>query len=48
MACGCGNKKVAKAFEVTLPSGKTMTVQSEQQARIEVTRAGGGSYRPKK
>lgn len=47
MACNC-NKKTAQAFVVSLPSGQTMEVKSEAQARAEVTKAGGGSYKVKK
>lgn len=47
MGCNCG-KRPASAFEVTLPSGQTMTVKTEAQARAEITKAGGGKYKPKK
>jgi hypothetical protein len=47
MGCNCG-KRPARAFVVSLPNGTTMTVDSEAQARAEITRAGGGKYKPKK
>lgn len=47
MGCGCGSgsKTADVKFVVTLPNRTTMEVSSEQAARAEVTRAGGGSYR---
>ena len=47
MACGCQGeqpKAPEPKFEVKLPDGKTMTVDGEHAARVEVTRAGGGTY----
>lgn len=49
MGCGCGSSKSANAtYVVTLPNRTTMEVSSEQAARAEITKAGGGSYRRKK
>lgn len=31
-------------FEVSLPGGQTMTVNSEHEARVAITRAGGGTF----
>lgn len=47
MGCNCG-KKVATSFEVTLPDGRSLIVNSQAQARAEITKAGGGKYKPKK
>lgn len=48
MACSSCGKKSIRSFEVTLPDGQTKTVQSEAQARAEITKAGGGKYKPKR
>lgn len=48
MACACGGgNKTTDKFVVTLPNKTTMEVSSEQAARAEITKAGGGSYRRK-
>lgn len=44
--CNCGKARV-QAFVVSLPNGQTMEVKSEAQARAEITKAGGGSYKAK-
>lgn len=47
MACGCNGAPAAPTsdtFEVRLPDGTVKTVNSEVDARIEITMAGGGSY----
>jgi hypothetical protein len=31
-------------FEVRLPDGQTLTVNSEHEARVAITRAGGGDF----
>ena len=31
-------------YEVQLPNGQTMTVNSEHEARVQITRAGGGTF----
>lgn len=31
-------------YEVKLPDGQTLTVSSEHEARVAVTRAGGGTF----
>jgi|RhiMetdeSRZDD1v2_1073273.scaffolds.fasta_scaffold1262911_2 hypothetical protein len=31
-------------YEVSLPNGQTMTVSSEHDARVAITRAGGGTF----
>lgn len=31
-------------FEVRLPSGDVLTVNSEHEARVAITRAGGGDF----
>lgn len=49
--CNCRNglsspatQTPAQQFEVKLPSGDTVTVNSEHEARVAVTRAGGGTF----
>jgi hypothetical protein len=47
MSCGCNGVPPAptsETFEVRLPDGTTKTVNSEIDARIEITMAGGGTY----
>ena len=47
MPCACNDPKPAKApeqFKVTLPSGQTKTVESEHEAKVQITLAGGGTY----
>lgn len=34
----------ADRFEVRLPNGETLTVNSEHEARVAITRAGGGEF----
>jgi hypothetical protein len=46
MGCNCGKSTPSK-FEVRFPDGTTKTVTSPAQARAEITKAGGGSYKPK-
>lgn len=31
-------------YEVQLPNGQTQTVSSEHEARVAITRAGGGTF----
>lgn len=53
--CGCrggGGDAVntgqnMQQYEVTLANGQTMTVNSEHEARVAITRAGGGDFRRK-
>lgn len=51
--CGCrGGGSTAEAapaqqYEVRLPSGESFTVDSEHEARVAVTRAGGGDFTKK-
>jgi hypothetical protein len=53
--CGCrgGSAETVNTgqnmqqYEVTLPSGESFTVNSEHEARVAVTRAGGGDFRKK-
>jgi hypothetical protein len=50
--CGCRGGATQEAassqqYEVKLPDGQTMTVSSEHEARVAVTRAGGGDFRKK-
>lgn len=50
MGCACQgnqNKEPEPEFVVKLPNGQEMTVTGEHEARVAVTRAGGGSYRRK-
>jgi len=56
MPCACNggtsdgpqaNRSQDQQFVVTLPSGRTVEVTGEHAARVEVTMAGGGTYRPK-
>lgn len=46
--CGCNGGATPAApegqFEVRLPSGETFTVNSEHEARVAITRAGGGDF----
>lgn len=47
--CGCRGGASAHStpqqqFKVYLPSGETLTVNSEHEARVAVTRAGGGTF----
>lgn len=46
MPCACGGTPtgVTTQFEVRLPNGQVKIVDSETQAKIEITAAGGGSY----
>ena len=47
MPCGCnGTAPVTpeQKFEVILPNGTRKIVDGEHNARVEVTKAGGGSY----
>jgi len=52
--CGCrggatqeNTGQNMQQYEVSLPNGQTMTVNSEHEARVAVTRAGGGDFRRK-
>lgn len=49
MPCACQGEqpKPAEEFVVTLANGEVLTVGSEHEARVHVTRAGGGTYRRK-
>lgn len=49
--CNCRNgmstpatSTPAQQFEVQLPNGDRVTVNSEHEARVAVTRAGGGTF----
>jgi len=46
--CGCSGgtppPQDQGQFEVRLPSGETFTVNSEHEARVAITRAGGGDF----
>jgi len=49
--CNCGNPNSSPStstsvqrYEVKLPSGQTEIVNSEHEARVAVTRAGGGTF----
>jgi hypothetical protein len=49
--CGCNGGGATvnsgqnmQQFEVVLPDGKTLTVSSEHEARVAITRAGGGDF----
>jgi hypothetical protein len=49
--CGCRNgnsspqsQSPAQQFDVKLPSGETVVANSEHEARVMVTRAGGGTF----
>lgn len=49
MPCGCnggtsGIQTQEPMYVVTLPSGMKVEVRGEHAARVEVTKAGGGSY----
>lgn len=49
MPCPCNENKNEPAkqetFSVSLPSGETKTVNSEHEAKVAITLAGGGTYR---
>jgi hypothetical protein len=50
--CGCRGGTTAEAapaqqYEVRLPSGEMFTVNSEHEARVAITRAGGGDFSKK-
>lgn len=51
--CGCNGGAAAAAaasqqqYEVKLPSGESFTVNSEHEARVAITRAGGGDFSKK-
>lgn len=44
--CGCNSTPAppAERYEVKLPNGNTFIVNSEHEARVEVTKAGGGTF----
>lgn len=49
--CGCRGVQSSpqesmsqQKFEVNLPNGQTQTVNSEHEARVAITRAGGGTF----
>ena len=47
--CGCRGGATPEntpdqQFEVRLPDGQTFTVNSEHEARVAITRAGGGDF----
>lgn len=47
MPCGCNGGTPAspeQKFEVILPSGVRVIVDGEHAAKVEITKAGGGSY----
>lgn len=47
MGCACNGAKrqvSTQQYEVRLPGGQVFTVDSEHAARVEVTKAGGGTY----
>lgn len=49
-SCGGGAAKASAApreFVVTLANGTTKNVSSEYEARVEITKAGGGTYKLK-
>lgn len=52
MGCGCGgaSKKIKEpqTFTVTRRDGSTVDVNSEYDARVEITRSGGGTFKPKR
>ena len=47
--CGCNGAKTdgGSGYEVRLPNGEVRIVETEQDARIAITMAGGGEYRKK-
>lgn len=52
--CGCRGSATQEntgqnmqQFEVTLSNGQSFTVNSEHEARVAITRAGGGDFRRK-
>lgn len=47
MGCACQEgqpKQQEPKFEVRLPSGERKQVEGEHAAKVEITRAGGGTY----
>jgi hypothetical protein len=49
--CNCGNANSSppvrtgqENYIVSLPDGSTLTVSSEHEARVAITRAGGGTF----
>lgn len=47
MPCNCGGgapQPVAVPYEVRLPDGSRKIVNSEHEAKVAVTMAGGGTY----
>lgn len=46
--CGCrgaqSQPQRTETFDVKLPDGTTLVASSEHEARVAVTRAGGGTY----
>lgn len=49
--CNCGGGSSSppvrtgqESYTVTLPDGKTVDVSSEHEARVTITRAGGGTF----
>lgn len=54
MPCACNGGATQEApgrneqeYTVTLPNGRTEIVTGEHAARVLVTQAGGGSYKPR-
>ena len=53
--CGCrgggatpeNSGQNMQQYEVTLSNGQSLTVNSEHEARVAITRAGGGDFRKK-
>jgi len=47
MPCGCNGSTPSapeQKYEVILPNGTRKVVEGEHNARVEVTRAGGGTF----
>lgn len=54
MPCACGGGAQSQTtrneeieFVVSLPNGRTEIVKGEHNAKVAITMAGGGSYRPR-
>ena len=53
MPCACNGGATQEAardeqeYAVTLPNGRTEIVKGEHNARVLVTQAGGGTYKPR-
>ena len=47
MPCNCGKKSGPTQYVYTSPTGKTVTYNSEVEAKAAVIRGGGGTVTPR-